>query len=120
MPEESRTLKFNLAELTEAVYDFARRTGTISAGERILPVEIRGAPGAFVTLTLGLRTGGTRPLRLGEPQTAAALIAFCHRKKIPPLPRYAEKTLSAGQRDVTLTIRLGGDVGAETAEAHSA
>lgn len=42
MPEESRTLKFNLTELTEAVYDFAYRAGTISAGERILAVEIRG------------------------------------------------------------------------------
>ncbi len=119
MPEESRTLKFNLAELTDAVYDFASRAGMISSGERILAVEIRGAPGAFVTLSLGVRTGGTRPLRLTEPQTAAALIAFCHRKKIP-LPRYAEKTLSSGARDVTLHIRLGGSGSAETAGAHGA
>ena len=103
MPQETRYLTFEINELYQAIYEFARRTSRIN-----VPAEINDLSFSRVEpLQITVRFRDVMaPLRLDAEEIAAILIFYCLDKNVP-LPRAARKGVQVRDNKVELIVFLG-------------
>ncbi|WP_143006267.1 hypothetical protein [Limimonas halophila] len=100
MAEEYREITFDKRELQVALRDYGTRTGRIEPGDGgAVGVEITRRNEVEVKLSLE-----TRRVTFNAEEITAALILFASSLQMP-VPRRAQKTLSATRERVTLELR---------------
>jgi hypothetical protein len=100
MPDESRIVSFNNAEVNEAIVDYCQKTG-----RALPPAGIRGlsfSNDKEIKVTVQPE-GQTAPFSFYETEIAVALILFCNKKGIP-VARRALKSLQVAHDTVSLHL----------------
>jgi len=104
VPAESRTITFTGPEVMEALVDYCRRMKRPVPTGTITPVILAGRKESRIAFE-----GGGKPARVTfyEAELAAALIAYCKKRRIP-VSRGSDKRLQFTPDTVMLHLRQGG------------
>lgn len=109
MSTETRRITFSAIELIQAITRHRRDEKHPLPESRIRGARVENGEGPVphVSLVLDPMGGdGASSIDFRPTEIAAALIKFCHSKRIP-LPRRAQKSLGIDRGQVSLVLHLG-------------
>jgi hypothetical protein len=101
-----RQIVFSATEVIIAIRDHRRRIRDALPTGTIAGFEMRSDNGIYADMTISDdATGKKTTIRINDEALAAALILYCIDHKIP-MPVKASKSLSLGDNELRLTIRI--------------